>query len=680
MASASGKQSNPPPTGLWKKISPPASTRLILRVFIALLAAFALTRILFYALYANLAVNISILQVILSFLVGLRFDIATAALIWSPWILLMHLPLSAEMGGCLCRILMPCLIVAAVVASLIAIADCVYYAHAAKRFSYEPLLIFRMGGKLLEFAFGEHPVLMPLLVAGVFLYWGIIWNWTRRKLASTDQRIRFTRVGITLWGLLLLGFCIIGVRGGLQNYPLRISDAYFSNDTVINHASLNPVYTFVRSLNEDRTIYALIPPESALKTVRAAVVEPGERFRDDRYPLARNSTGKKPASPYNVVLIMMESLTAEFMGTYGDNKKGTPNLDRIASQGIVFERFLSSGSRSSHGIFATLFSVPAQLGSPVMHTTGILNNYRSLAQILRDHGYETLFIYGGVYEFTNALGVLMNGGFDRVIGEPLPANPPIRRKTWGYDDEDMFARLHHELSIPGDKPRFAVLFTQNLHGREVPEDFLKQVGGMKYGNETRYDVYYNLQHYTDWCLGQFMSTASSQPYFNNTIFVITADHTSHINPNLYENYHIPFLLYAPALLSPARCDAVGSQPDILPTILGLLNLETEHASFGRDLMRVASRNESGFAYLMLGDSIGWIEGPWLMHDPLGETAPRLYNYIENPEMTNNFTTHRSELAQRFRHRARSFMQVSRQLLVENRIYPPGFVSTQGNRD
>ena len=653
---------------------------MILCFFLALMAAFALTRILFYALYADLAVNISILQVTLSFLVGLRFDLATAALILTPWILLTHFPFASDVGDRLRRLLVPCLIAAGAVASLIAIADCVYYAHAAKRFSYEPLLFFRMGGKLLEFAFGEHPVLMPFLLAGVFLYWGILWYRTRHQFASTDQGIRFARVRITLWGLLLLGLCIIGIRGGLQSSPLRISDAYFSNDTVINHAALNPVYTFVRSLNEDRTIYELIPSENALKTVRAAVAEPGERFRDERYPLARNSTGKKATSPYNVVLIIMESLTAEFMGTYGDSMKATPNLDRIASQGIVFERFLSSGSRSSHGIFATLFSVPAQLGSPVMHTTSILNNYRSLSQILKDHGYETLFIYGGVYEFTNAYGVLMNGGFDRVIGEPLPANPPIKRKTWGYDDEDMFARLHHELSMPGDKPRFAVLFTQNLHGRKVPEEFLQLMGGVKYGNATRYDGYYNLEYYTDWCLGQFMSTARSQPYFKNTIFAITADHTSHINPNLYENYHIPFLLYAPALLSPVRYDAVGSQLDILPTILGLLNLETEHASFGRDLMRVASRNESGFAYLMLGDSIGWIEGPWLLHDPLGETAARLFNYIENPELTHNFATHQPELAQRFRHRARSFMQVSRQLLMENRIFPPTFVSSGGQKD
>lgn len=291
-----------------------------------------------------------------------------------------------------------------------------------------------------------------------------------------------------------------------------------------------------------------------------------------------------------------------------------------------------------------------------------------------------MFIYGGVYEFTNAYGVLMNGGFNRVIGEPLPADPPIIRRTWGYDDENMFARLHHELSMPGDKPRFAVLFTQNLHGREMPEKFLKLIGGVKYANETRMDNYYNLEYYTDWCLGQFMSKASSQSYFNKTIFVITADHTSHINPNLYENYHIPLLLYAPGLLSPARYHAVGSQLDILPTILGLLNLEAEHASFGRDLMRVAARNESGFAYLMLGHSIGWIEGSWILHDPLGESAPRLYNFIENPGMTRNYAMHQQELTRSLRHRARSFMQVSRQLLVENRIFPPRFFDTRRHKD
>jgi phosphoglycerol transferase MdoB-like AlkP superfamily enzyme len=680
MFSAPDTKSSLPGSGWRNTLDPPAPARMIFYLFVALMVAFALTRILFYALYADLAVSISMLKVILSFLVGLRFDLAATALILTPWILLAHLPFTAEKGSRLRRILMPCLIVVGAVASMIAVADCVYYAHAAKRFSYEPLLFFRMGGKLLEFAFAEHPVLMPLLLAGVFLYWGGLWFRARYKFTSPDHHIRFTRVRIIFWGLLLLGLSVIGIRGGVQSLPLRISDAYFSDDTVINHASLNPVYTFVQSLNEDLTIYELIPAENSLKTVRTAVAEAGERFMDKRYPLARSFSGKQRTSPYNVVLIIMESLTAEFMGTYGDSMGATPNLDRIASQGIVFERFLSSGSRSSHGIFATLFSVPAQLGSPVMHTTRILNNYRSLARVLKDHGYETLFIYGGVYEFTNAYGVLMNGGFDRIIGEPLPAEPPIKRRTWGYDDEDMFARLHHELSKPGDKPRFTVLFTQNLHGRKVPEDFFKLMGGVKYANETRYDDYYNLEYYTDWCLGQFMSNARSQPYFNRTIFVITADHTSHINPNLYENYHIPLLLYAPGLLNPARYDAVGSQLDILPTILGLLDLETEHASFGRDLMRVAARNESGFAYLMLGDSVGWVQGPWILHDTLDESDPRLYNYIENPEMTRNYAMYQAELARRLRHRARSFMQVSRRLLVENRIFPPRFVNSLEQKD
>jgi len=660
-------------TGWWRAIYPPASTRLILRFFCVLMVAFALTRILFYALYGDLAINPSTLKILRSFAVGMRFDIATVALLLSPWILLTHLPFTEGRGEMLRRVLTPCLILVGVVASLITISDCVYYAHAAKRFSYEPLLFFQIGDKLMEFAFGEHPVLMPFLLACVFLYWGIIWYRARHKFTPPDHRTQFARVRIVLWGLLLLGLSIIGIRGGLQNLPLRIGDAYFSDDTVINHASLNPVYTFLKSLDEDRAIYEFIPAESALTTVQAAVAEPGEQFIDERYPLARRFIGTQATSAYNVVLIIEESLAAEFMGTYGDPMGATPNIDRIASQGIVFERFLSSGSRTSHGIFATLFSVPAQLGSPVMHTTFILNNYRSIAQVLKNHGYETMFIYGGVYEFTNAYGVLMNSGFEKIIGEPLPSNPPIKRRTWGYDDENMFERLHHELSKPSDKPRFAVLFTQNLHGREVPKDFLELIGGVKYSQETRNHNYYNLEYYTDWCIGQFFSKAKEQPYFNKTIFAITADHTSHINPNLYENYHIPFILYAPWLLSPARYNTVGSQLDILPTILGLLNLQTDHASFGRDLMRVVARKESGYAYLMLGHSIGWVEGPLILHDLLAESPPKLYNYIENPEITRDFATQRADLALRLRDKARSFMQVSRQLLDENRIFPPIFV-------
>lgn len=658
----------------------PASTRLILRFLWFLMVAFTLTRILFYALYGDLAIKKITAEILRSFMVGMRFDISTAALLLSPWILLSHLPFTERRGEMLRRILTPCLVLVGVLASLIAISDCVYYAHAAKRFSYEPLLFFQIGDKIVEFAFGEHPVLVPFLLACVFLFWGIVWHWARHKSTPPDQCVQFTRVRIVLWGVLLLGLSIIGIRGGLQNTPLRIGDAYFSDDTVINQASLNPVYTFLQSLKDDRTIYESIPAQKALTTVQAAVADPDEQFISERYPLARKFINKQETSANNVVLIICESLSAEFVGTYGDPMGATPNLDKIASEGVVFERFLSSGSRTSHGIFATLFSVPAQLGSPVMHTSFILNNYRSMAQVLKDHGYETIFIYGGIYEFTNAYGVLRNSGFEKIIGEPLPANPPIKPRTWGYDDENMFARLHHELSMPGDKPRFVVLFTQNLHGREVPKNFLKLNGGAKYSQETRHHAFYNLEYYTDWCIGQFFSDAKEQPYFNNTIFAITADHSNHTNPNLYENYHIPFILYAPWLLSPARYNNVGSQLDILPTIAGLLNLQAEHASFGRDLMRVVEREESGYAYLMLGDHIGWVEGPLILLDPLGESTPKLYNYIENPELTRDYAAQRMDLALLLRSKGRSFMQVSRHLLEENRIFPPTFEGTREHNE
>lgn len=651
---------------------PLASTRLTLLLFCALVAAFMLTRVLFYLLHGDLAVRMSTSKVLYSFLVGMRFDTSTAALLLLPWIPLMHLPFTDKGGKTLRRILMPGLILVGAAASLIAISDCLYYAHSAKRFSYEPLLLFQIGGKLMEFTFGEHPILVPFLITCVLVYWGFIWHWARRKFIPAGRSAPYARLRIVLWGVLLLGFSVIGIRGGLQSSVLGIGNAYFSDDIVINHASLNPVYTFVQSFSDDHADLELITPQKALTAVRSAVVEPEEKFIDERFPLARKFSGGHATSSQNVVLVIAESLTAEFMGAYGDPQGATPNLDQVASQGVLFERFFSSGSRSSHGVFATLFSVPAQTGSPVMHTTLILNNFRSLAQILKDSGYETIFIYGGIYEFTNAYGVLKNSGFEKIIADPLPSDPPVKPRAWGYDDEYMFDRLHHELARPGDKPRFAVLFTQNLHGHEAPEDLLQKAGGVKVPRETRHHSYYNLIYYTDWCFGQFFAKAKQQPYFNNTVFAITADHTRHINPNLYENYHIPFIVYAPGLLNPARYATVGSQLDILPTILGVLNLETEHASFGRDLIQVASRRESGFAYLMLGDTIGWVEGPWILQDFLDKSSPKLYDYVANPALTQNHAARHSNLALEMRNKARSFMQVSRRLLDENRIFPLAF--------
>lgn len=656
----------------------PTSTHLILQFFYALIAAFMLTRVLFYLMHGDLAIRISTQKVLHSFLVGIRFDISTAALLVLPFIPLMHLPFGRRGDEILQRILTPCMFAVGIAVSLIAVSDCLYYKHAAKRFSYEPLLFFQIGSKLMEFTISEHPVLVPSMVGCVLVYWGMIWYRTRRKCMPSHRGLRFARVRKVSWGLLLLGLSIIGIRSGLQSSVLGIGNAYFSDDIVINHATLNPVYTFVQSFSDDRANLELISAENALTTVRRAVSEPGEQFMGARYPLARKFNGSQATSSQNVVLFIMESLTAEFMGTYGNPMGATPNMDLAASQGVVFERFFSSGSRSSHGVFATLFSVPAQPGPPVMHTTLILNNFRSLAQILKNSGYETVFIYGGIYEFTNAYGVLTNSGFERIIADPLPSVPPVKPRAWGFDDEYMFTRLHHELSRPGERPRFVVLFTQNLHGHEAPENLLEKTGGIKFSKKIRNHSYYNLLYYTDWCVGQFFAKARQQPYFNKTIFAITADHTRHINPSLYENYHIPFIIYAPWMFGPDRYSTVGSQLDILPTILGLLNLESEHASFGRDLMRVAARHEPGYAYLMLGDTIGWAEGHWILQDFLGGSPPKLYNFVENPEITQDYARQHADLALQMSRKARSFMQVSRQLLNDNRIFPPPFRQGQAH--
>ena len=373
------------------------------------------------------------------------------------------------------------------------------------------------------------------------------------------------------------------------------------------------------------------------------------------------------ADGQDLVLIMTESLSAETIGCFGDERDATPNLDRILSRSVVFDRFFSSGSRSSHGLFATLFSVPAQLGSPVMHSSLILNRFRGLPTILRERGYLTTFIYGGVYEFTNAEGVLRHAGFDRIIGEPLP-DSDAERGSWGYHDRPMFERLLNELSTPSDRPRLTVFFTQSLHNRSLPEHADREALRQRFPVTTRDYHYYRLLAYTDDCLGWFYDEACERGLLDDAVLMIVSDHTNHKNPDLIENYRIPFAIHAPGRLAPARHSTVGGQLDVLPTALSLLGVDAAHASFGADLLARARAGAPGSAFLTIGDSIGWVDDQYLLHDFVDGSRARLYRYVNDTRLRDDVAADEPDRRDAYRRKARAMLQVSRTLLVEDRIF------------
>jgi len=660
----------------------PALTRILFRSFFSLVAAFTLLRGLFFLMHGHSAHELSFGLVSRAFLAGFQFDIGAAGLLLLPWSLFGLVPVSGARGVRLRVVLVGLIAITGAAALLLTVGDLMYYGHAAKRISYEPLVLGTSSSRLAIMAFEERPILLPLLIIASLAATLIWWRKQRSITRENEELTTGRRVAFAAIGLLAAGVLFVCARGGTFG-RLKTGDAYFSNERVANHAALNSFYSFFRALRDDRTIYEFMPEREAIATVRSLVGLPGEEYRAGPYPLVRRPKDDGDSKLSDVVLILTESLSAETMGCFGNPLGASTFLDGLAAESALFTRFFSSGSRSSHGVFASLFSIPAQLGGPVMHSTLIMNRFRSLPAILREHGYETTFVYGGVYEFTNAEGVLRHAGFERIIGEPGP-NHPAEPHEWGYHDEPMLARLRDELARPRERPRLTVFFTQSLHGRKIPEHYLTAELKAKYPKKMTGDKYYRLLHYTDDCLRKFFEGARQLPTHDDTIYVLASDHSNHKNPNLFEDYHIPCMIHAPGRVEPARYDTVGGQLDILPTVLGLLGIETEIAAFGRDLLAAAKRGDEGQAFLTFGDSIGWAEGTSLQQVFTDGAPSKLYDFVADPDLEVDLAKSHPDDVSRIDRSAKAFLQLSRQLLVDDRVYgddvPAALANTDGRDD
>lgn len=640
----------------------PVGTRLVLWQTLLFLLLFTVVRVVFFLFYRGLMTDGEPGDILKSFLLGFRFDLATAAILLLPLALLAHIPSNGRTGRT-CRLAAACLgVVLFIVVAVLSLGDCVYYAHGAKRMTLELLTVGPMVKGVLSLAFTEHPVFVPMtfLSLGLLLLGGCMAfaAYVRRAEPTAPAR----RWPMAAAGLATIVIGIILVRGGLQGLPLRPSDAYFSKSIVISHMTLNPVYTFIRSYKDEKGYHKFMPDTEAVSIVRGLLASPNERFVSDEYPVLRELKKDGPPKPYNVVILFMESLDAEAMGFLGNTVGATPNMDKMAAEAVVFDRFFTEGTRSINGIFSSFFSIPDQLGHPVLETSLIQHNFSPLSTILGRHGYESVLVCGPMNTFRQGIGLFSRSGYDRSVSEPAPGLPARPRTQWGYDDDIMFPTLLAELDKPHEKPWCVAMYTMNLHGTELPAGVDKH-----FPDSIENAGYYNVLYYTDACLGKFFDEARKRPWFNNTIFVMYADHTHHGNPRPFENFHIPLVLYAPAILTPARISTIGSHVDIVPTVLGLLNLSTTYASFGRDLLLPPQAGEEGFAYLAIGDCTGWVEGPWLLMDFFKGSEPRLYNYKDDPNITQNVAGAHPDVVKNMIQKSRAYLQTSRRLLLDNRI-------------
>lgn len=285
----------------------------------------------------------------------------------------------------------------------------------------------------------------------------------------------------------------------------------------------------------------------------------------------------KPAR--NIVLISVESLSANFLGSFGNTQGLTPRLDRLAAEGLLFTRLYATGTRTVRGLEALALGTPPIPGQAIVRRPD--NDHLATAgQILRRQGYETLFLYGGYGYFDN-MNVFFAGNDYRVVDRTAFPNASIVfSNVWGVADESLFDNALNELDRvhAAHKPFLAQIMTTSNHRPYTYPDGridIPSPGGRE-----------GAVKYTDYAIGRFIDQAKTKPWFKDTLFVIVADHCASSAGKTrlpVPGYHIPMIFYAPDLLKPGRIERVVSQLDVPPTLLESLGLPGDDHFFGQSV-------------------------------------------------------------------------------------------------
>lgn len=348
------------------------------------------------------------------------------------------------------------------------------------------------------------------------------------------------------------------------------------------------------------SFYRTMPEDRAEAILRQEFLdgEPDLRFTGLNTPTEHEVRPAGPALDRNVVLVSIESLGADYVESFGGKPGLTPNLDRLAGQGLMFTQLYATGLRTVRGLEAITLSIPPTPGHAVPvreHNTGL----QSLGGVLEDHGYKALYVYGGYSYFDNMKDFFSGNGYD-VIDRTDVADDEIHHETvWGIADEDIFRHASDVIgreTAGGQKVFVHIMTTSNHRPYTYPDGRVDIPSGSGRDGAVKY---------TDWAIGDFMARAERQPWFKDTIFVFLADHTSHgrgrtdLPP---ENYRIPMVIYAPGLVAPGQVADVASQIDVAPTLLGLLNISYTSQFFGQDIRVAAHRHPHAFManYLTVG--------------------------------------------------------------------------------
>jgi phosphoglycerol transferase MdoB-like AlkP superfamily enzyme len=408
-----------------------------------------------------------------------------------------------------------------------------------------------------------------------------------------------------IFTLVAAALVFLAIRGTLGHRPINPSTVAYCGDSMLNTLPLNSLYSVayaIYSMKNERSaadVYGGMPADEMNAIVqRSAGLAAGPA---DICTLHTQEPTSPRSRPLNVVMIVQESLGAQYVGNLGGAGL-TPHLDRLAETSWNFTRAYATGTRSVRGLEAVVAGFPPTVSDAALRLSGAQSNFFTMAQVLKQHGYRSRFIYGGEAHFDNMKSFFLGNGFDDLYDLPTFKNPAFVG-TWGASDEDMFNTVHGLLSEDSDQPTFTLAFSVSNHSPwEYPSGRIETDG-----NPATVE---NTVRYADWAMGQFFDRARQSDYWENTVFLVVADHDSRVGGASLvplRHFHIPALITG-ADVAARRDDRLISQIDLPTTLLSIMGLRAEHPMIGRDLTLPGGDR----AMMQYGENYGYLKGDALV--------------------------------------------------------------------
>ncbi len=544
----------------------------VLKQLLFLFFLYFICRWLFYFFNQSYFQTISIIELFKLSFFGLRFDAFSIAATNSLYILLCILPFKFYYLKIYQRITSIIFIITNSIALGLNFIDFAYFPFIQKRTTYDVGgLIF--GGQT------EFLKLVPHFIAEfwyiLLLYLIIIYVLIKIhfiiKKTETPHYITFQFKILSLYFfifLILTGTTVLGIRGGLQKIPIVLMDAANYTNPKYIPIVINTPFSILKSAD--------------LTEIKSLNFYTENELRKYYTPIHQADTGS--FKNYNVCVIILESFSKEFTGI-SNRKSYTPFLDSLMKKSIVFSNAISSGKTSINGIPAITASMPCFLENQYLNSMYSNNTLQTLPNLLKSKGYTSVFYHGGTNGTMNFNSYAQLAGYDYYYGRNEYNNDEDYDGQWGIWDEPFLQQTATEIGKLKE-PFFTSIFTLSSHNPYIVPK--KYKGKFPKGNA---DIHESIG-YTDYALKQFFNNVKKQPWFKNTLFIITPDHTATSNDAFYGNivgqHSIPILIYKSDIQPKINTKTVQNI-DILPTVLDYLNYDKPYYSFGESMFSLTQQ-------------------------------------------------------------------------------------------